>query len=213
MGQMGEHLIFKLRPIASGDHGHFEDAEKVVQQSRHFGSSDDLLSASVPSRSNTISFFIPVSRFPTRSLCPEAERYTLREPQATEVRRLFRLHMSRRHARPPLALDAHQHARHARGADRKRRFSAQTPQPESAHSGRVSRAAPASSPPPPAPPGRPRTAPNRCRPAPDRPGVPAADLSSGPHAPSRTSETSRRCSAEPRTPRRRRPESEPSRPV
>ena len=36
MGKMGEDLLFKLRPIASGDNRHFEDAEKVVQQSRHF---------------------------------------------------------------------------------------------------------------------------------------------------------------------------------
>jgi len=29
-------LRFKLGPIASGNHCHFDDAEKVVQQSRHF---------------------------------------------------------------------------------------------------------------------------------------------------------------------------------
>ena len=34
---MGEHLLLKLRPIASGDHGHFDDTEKVMQQCRHFG--------------------------------------------------------------------------------------------------------------------------------------------------------------------------------
>ena len=37
MGKMREHLFFKLRPIASGNHGHFDDAEKVMQQPRHFG--------------------------------------------------------------------------------------------------------------------------------------------------------------------------------
>ncbi len=37
MGKIGEHLFFKLWPIASGNHGHFDDAEKVMQQCRHFG--------------------------------------------------------------------------------------------------------------------------------------------------------------------------------
>ena len=36
MGKIGEQLLFKLRPIASGNHGHFDDAEKVMQQRRHF---------------------------------------------------------------------------------------------------------------------------------------------------------------------------------
>ena len=36
MGKMGEQLFFKLRPIASGNHGHFDDAEKVMQQSPPF---------------------------------------------------------------------------------------------------------------------------------------------------------------------------------
>src|ERR1035438_5813890 len=36
MGKMGKHLLFELRPIASGNDGHFNDAEKVVQQRRHF---------------------------------------------------------------------------------------------------------------------------------------------------------------------------------
>ena len=37
MGKIGEHLFFKLRPIASGNHGHLDDAEKVMQQCRHLG--------------------------------------------------------------------------------------------------------------------------------------------------------------------------------
>ena len=37
MGKIGEHLFFKLRPIAAGNHGHFDNAEKVMQQCRHFG--------------------------------------------------------------------------------------------------------------------------------------------------------------------------------
>jgi hypothetical protein len=37
MGKMGEHLFFKLRPIASGYHGRLDNAEKVAEQSRHFG--------------------------------------------------------------------------------------------------------------------------------------------------------------------------------
>ena len=37
MRKLGDHLGFKLRPIASGDHGHFDDTEQVVQQSRHLG--------------------------------------------------------------------------------------------------------------------------------------------------------------------------------
>ena len=37
MGKIGEHLFFKLWPTASGNHGHFDDTEKVVQQCRHFG--------------------------------------------------------------------------------------------------------------------------------------------------------------------------------
>ena len=36
MGQMGEHLLFELGPIASGNDGHFDDAEKVMQARRHF---------------------------------------------------------------------------------------------------------------------------------------------------------------------------------
>jgi hypothetical protein len=65
MGNIGKQLLFKLRPIASGNHGHFDDREKVMQQSSISASRDDLLSASVPSRSNTISFFtiLPPSEF------------------------------------------------------------------------------------------------------------------------------------------------------
>ncbi len=37
MGKIGEHLFLELRPIASGNHGHFDHAEKVMQQRRHFG--------------------------------------------------------------------------------------------------------------------------------------------------------------------------------
>ncbi len=37
MGKTGEHLFFKLRPIASGYHGRLDNAEKVAEQSRHFG--------------------------------------------------------------------------------------------------------------------------------------------------------------------------------
>ena len=37
MRKMGEHLFFKLRPISSGNHSYFDNAEKVMQQSRHFG--------------------------------------------------------------------------------------------------------------------------------------------------------------------------------
>ncbi len=32
IGKMGEHLFLKLRPIPSGNHGHFDDVEKVVQE-------------------------------------------------------------------------------------------------------------------------------------------------------------------------------------
>jgi hypothetical protein len=37
MRELGDHLLFKLWPIASGNHGHFDDSEKVMQQPRHFG--------------------------------------------------------------------------------------------------------------------------------------------------------------------------------
>ena len=37
MGKIGEHLFLKLWPIAAGNHGRFDDAEKVMQQCRHFG--------------------------------------------------------------------------------------------------------------------------------------------------------------------------------
>ena len=36
MGKMGEYLFFELGPIASGNDGHFDDTEKVVQAHRHF---------------------------------------------------------------------------------------------------------------------------------------------------------------------------------
>src|ERR1035441_661394 len=36
MGKIGEQLLIKLRPIASGDYGHFDDTEKGMQQCRHF---------------------------------------------------------------------------------------------------------------------------------------------------------------------------------
>ena len=36
MGKIGEQLFFKLWPIASGNHGHFDDIEKVMQQCRYF---------------------------------------------------------------------------------------------------------------------------------------------------------------------------------
>jgi hypothetical protein len=37
MGKVGEQLLFKLRPTAPGNHGCFDDAEKVMQQRRHSG--------------------------------------------------------------------------------------------------------------------------------------------------------------------------------
>ena len=36
MGKMREHLFLKLRPIPSGNHGHFDDVEKVVQEGLTF---------------------------------------------------------------------------------------------------------------------------------------------------------------------------------
>ena len=37
MGKIGDQLFFELRPIAAGNDGHFDDAEKVAQKRRHFG--------------------------------------------------------------------------------------------------------------------------------------------------------------------------------
>jgi hypothetical protein len=37
MREAGEHLLFKLWPVAAGNHGNFDDTEKVMQQPRHFG--------------------------------------------------------------------------------------------------------------------------------------------------------------------------------
>ena len=37
MGKMGKYLFFKLRPTSSRYHGHFDNAEKVAEQPRHFG--------------------------------------------------------------------------------------------------------------------------------------------------------------------------------
>ena len=71
MGKIGEQLLFKLRPIASGDHGHFDDTEKIMQNVAISASRDDLLSASVPSRSKTMSFFI---RFPSLNSCNVNEK-------------------------------------------------------------------------------------------------------------------------------------------
>ena len=36
MGKMGEQLFFKLWPIASGNHRHLDDTEKIMQPRRHF---------------------------------------------------------------------------------------------------------------------------------------------------------------------------------
>ena len=36
MGKMKEQLLFKLAPIASGDHSDSDDAQKVMQSCRHF---------------------------------------------------------------------------------------------------------------------------------------------------------------------------------
>ena len=33
---MGEHLFLKLRPTSSRYHGHFDNTEKVIEQTRHF---------------------------------------------------------------------------------------------------------------------------------------------------------------------------------
>src|ERR1035438_5211598 len=63
----------------------------------------DLLSASVPSRSKTISFFTvlpPVTQFPARLPRRAAEKHTLRPPRARATRRLFRRHKWRRRTRP-----------------------------------------------------------------------------------------------------------------
>ena len=37
MGKMREYLFFELRPTSSRYHGHFDNAEKVIEQPRHFG--------------------------------------------------------------------------------------------------------------------------------------------------------------------------------
>jgi hypothetical protein len=37
MRKFGDNLLFKLGPTASGNDGYFDNAEKVVQESRHFG--------------------------------------------------------------------------------------------------------------------------------------------------------------------------------
>ena len=37
MGKIGEQLLLKLRPTASGNDGHFDDTKKVMQPCRHFG--------------------------------------------------------------------------------------------------------------------------------------------------------------------------------
>jgi len=36
-GQIGDQLFFKLRPIASRNHGHLNCTEEIMQQGRHFG--------------------------------------------------------------------------------------------------------------------------------------------------------------------------------
>ena len=72
-------------------------------------SRDDPLSASVTSRSNTISFFAmhrplnsvdfsPAAQSPTRSLRHGAEKHMFRSPQARRIRRLFRRHKWHVHA-------------------------------------------------------------------------------------------------------------------
>src|SRR5580658_2904640 len=75
-------------------------------------SKGDLLSASVPSKSNTISFFIRVFRFPARSPHLVAEMYTRREPQATELHRPFGRHKWLRRV-PPAQRPRHIPARAA----------------------------------------------------------------------------------------------------
>ena len=37
MGKMGEYLLFKLWPVAPGNHRHFDDSEKVAHERRHLG--------------------------------------------------------------------------------------------------------------------------------------------------------------------------------
>jgi hypothetical protein len=142
MRKIGDDLLFKLRPVATGNHGHFHNTEKVMQQPRHFGIKADLLSARVPSRSNTISFFTmlllaefrdfnPAVRSPARSLHPEGPKNTRSDRRRQDEyvalsdgvsgAAVFDL---------PHSLDAHQYTRQVGGADGKRRLSAQSPQPE-----------------------------------------------------------------------------------
>jgi hypothetical protein len=42
MGKMGEYLLLELGPIASGNDGHFDDTEKVVQARRHLSAKSRL---------------------------------------------------------------------------------------------------------------------------------------------------------------------------
>ena len=132
MGKMGEHLLFKLRPIASGNDGHFDDAEKVVQQRRHFGIERRFTfgkcavqivtqsAFSLPGISISSTFTAPCGRKVTRSDHRRQEPYVA---FSDGISGAAVLHL-------PRALDADQHARHTRGADGKRRLSAQAPQPE-----------------------------------------------------------------------------------
>src|ERR1035441_64131 len=59
MGKIGKNLFLKLRPISAGNHGHLHNTQQRAEQFGHLGiERDALLSASVPSRSKTMSLFI-----------------------------------------------------------------------------------------------------------------------------------------------------------
>ena len=230
MRKMGEQLLFKLRPIASGNHGHFDDSEKVMQQRRHFGiesrfafgeravqiKNNQLLhSLSIPELLPALTAFgrFPVLRFPTNSLHRAG-----RNVHAPTTAGKSHTSPFRDGIRVAAVLDLPVPSMHTStrgtscGADGERRFSAQAPQPE-----RVAIEEPLAL--------HRRLCLHHGH---HQPGctiheidagkrlidlrVPAACLSSHPRGPSRTGEMSRRCSAEPRTPQRRRPESEPSQP-
>ena len=128
---MGEHLLFELGPIATGNDGHFDDAEKVVQQRRHFGIERRFTFGECAIQIVNNQLFhsgISISSTFTAPRGRKVHAPSNRWQQNHVTLSHFISGAAMLHLR--FALDTNQHARDTRRAYGKRRPSAQTPQPE-----------------------------------------------------------------------------------
>ena len=148
MGKIGQQLFFELQPGTAGYHGHFDDAEQVMQQGRHLGVEgrlalgerpveieDDQLLQRPLLRRLGISSGLSVGFIRERYL-QQADGTARPEHAQSDLRRQEHdLASSDGICGPGMleasrTLEAHEHPRHIRRADGEGRLAAQAPQAE-----------------------------------------------------------------------------------